>query len=459
MTAGASVMSKTLQFFHAARPLALAALTVAVVAALAVPRQADASAFQLKENSAKALGRAFAGATAAGDDTSVVVNNPAAMSMLKGTVFQADVTAINFSTEFSGGGHDAFGMPLTGGDGGDGGTTIPVPALFFATQVSDRWHLGVGFSAPFGFKTDWNRGWVGRYHGMKSDFQSLDATLSASFDVNDQFSLGVSAIAQKTSAELTSAINFSTVLASQNPALIALFPPQSADGSFRLKGDDWAYGWQIGALWKLTPNDRLAFNYRSKIDHTIEGSANYTVPQGVQQVLAMGGSQAFQHTDGKADFTTPAVSSLSYWHGAERFGFGIDLSLTQWDVFKELRIEYANPQQPDSIEAYNWRNSWFASVGGEYYASDKLTLRAGVAVDSTPTYEGTRSPRVPDSTRQWIALGLTYHTSDKFELSAGYAHIFVNHAHIQSTSPTGDVLTGNFKDAGNLLSLSATYSF
>ena len=48
-------------------------------------------------------------------------------------------------------------------------------------------------------------------NGVKSKFQSLDATLSASYDVTDTFALGVSAIAQRTSAELTSAVNINAV--------------------------------------------------------------------------------------------------------------------------------------------------------------------------------------------------------------------------------------------------------
>ena len=194
-----------------ARPLTLAALSLAIVGALVAPSNADASAFQLKENSAKAMGRAYAGSATAGGDVSVVVNNPAAMSDLKGTYLQADVTAINFSTKFSGTATDVMGRPIEGGNGGDGGTTLPVPALFFATQVSDRMHLGFGFSVPFGFQTEYDRNWKGRYGAVKSKFQSMDATLSASFDVTDNFSLGASVIAQKTSAELTSAINYNAV--------------------------------------------------------------------------------------------------------------------------------------------------------------------------------------------------------------------------------------------------------
>ena len=109
-------------FFHnttrrGARPLALAALGLAIAGALAAPQQARASAFQLKEDSAQAMGRAYAGSATAGGDVSVVANNPAAMSDLDGTYLQADITAINFGTQFHGTATDALGRPISGGNG------------------------------------------------------------------------------------------------------------------------------------------------------------------------------------------------------------------------------------------------------------------------------------------------------------------------------------------------------
>jgi len=468
----------------AARPLALAALGLAVAAGLALPTGARASAFQLKEDSAKAMGRAYAGSATAGGDASVVANNPAAMTDLHGTYFQADVTAVNFSAKFSGTAHDAMGNPIGGGNGGDAGTTLPVPDFFIATQVSDRWHVGFGVNVPFGFQTEYDHDWMGRYNALKTKLESFDATLSASFDVTDNFSLGASVIAQRTSAELSSAINYNAVglglvqqgvAAGQIPAQMApalaqqinaLVPPGS-DGYARMKGDDWSYGWQLGGYWKLTPQDRLALDYHSKISHKLSGTANFTMPDNVSYLLGtptvaalLGGATPFQRTRGSANLATPATASASYWHQAQRFGVGIDLAWTKWDEFKQLAVNYANPAQPATVERFNWHNTWFASIGGDYYVNDKLTLRGGLALDTTPTKADNRDPRVPDSTRKFVTVGIGYKANDHLELNASYAHIFVNKAHLDgSVSSTNDTLAGNFDDYGNLLSVSAQYRF
>ncbi|HEX7341884.1 MAG TPA: outer membrane protein transport protein [Rhodanobacteraceae bacterium] len=479
-------MSRTPLFSRAARPLVLTALAVALTGALALPQVAFASGFQLHEDDVQAMGRAYAGLTAAGHDCSVVANNPAAMGVLAGGCFQGDMTGINFSAKFSGSAHDALGRLISGGNGGDAGTTLPVPALYWAMQVGQKWHVGVGFTVPFGFQTKYDSDWVGRYNAIESKFQSLDVTLSASYDVTDNFTLGVSAIAQRTSAELSSAINYNMVgigmvqqgvaagliPPAQAPALMAQFGtvvPPGSDGLARIKGSDWAMGWQVGALWKLSPNDRLAVDYRSKINHTISGTANFTMPANVTALLsspsvapllAASGGVPFQHTTGTAGFTTPAVLDISYWHRAEHFGLGVELQRTQWSTFKQLRVNYANPAQPATVENFDWRNTWYAAVGGDWYVNNQLTLRAGLAVDGTPTHVATRDPRVPDSTRKLLALGVGYQFSNQLSLNASYAHIFVGKAHVDhSTDATGDSITGSYDDYGNLLGVSVQYTF
>ncbi|HKE48910.1 MAG TPA: outer membrane protein transport protein, partial [Rhodanobacteraceae bacterium] len=193
--------------FFRSRPIAplLAALPLALAAALS-GQNAHASAFQLKENSAEGLGRSFAGSAAAPGDCSVVANNPAAMSEFKGDCFQADVTVINFETKFHGSGEDFLGRPLTGGNGGDGGVTQPVPAIYYVHSM-DQWALGVSLTVPFGFKTEYNDDWVGRYEALKSDLQSPALTFAGSWKLSDEFSLGASFIAQRTKAELSQAID------------------------------------------------------------------------------------------------------------------------------------------------------------------------------------------------------------------------------------------------------------
>lgn len=432
---------------------ALATLPLALAAALA-GQEAQASAFQLKENSVQGLGRAFAGETSAPGDCAVVVNNPAAMSELgDGNCAQLDFNVISFETKFKGGGSDFLGRPLTGGNGGDGGVTKPVPATFFTHRLNQDWVVGAAIYAPFGFETDYNDAWVGRYEALKSKLQSIDLTFSASYRISDSFSVGASFIVQNTAAELTQAIDLGTILATPTGGALL---PQEADGFGSLKGNDWGYGWGLGALWKPTESDRLGINFHSQIDHTIDGDGKFKIPVNVQPLLA----PAFTNSGGKADFDTPWFVNASWWHTVnERLSIGANVGFTHWSSFKQLVVDYDNPAQPNSVSEFHWEDTWFYSVGGDYRLNDRWTLRAGVAFDETPTTDAHRTPRVPDGDRTWGSIGLGYQVNDQLKIDAAFLHIWVDDGKIDHQSATFSTLQGKFASKGNVFSVSGQYKF
>jgi len=112
-----------------------------------------------------------------------VVNNPAAMSDFSTSCIAGTLSAVIFSAQFHGGGADAFGSPLTGGNGGDGGTTLPVPAAYYIRPINDRIALGIGVSVPFGFQTEYDDRWVGRYQSVETKLQSPAVTFAGSWKV------------------------------------------------------------------------------------------------------------------------------------------------------------------------------------------------------------------------------------------------------------------------------------
>ncbi len=439
--------------------LALAALSLAVTGALVSP-PASASGFQISENTAKALGRAYAGREAAADDPSVVVNNPAAMAWLEGYQLEVVATAIDVNTRFHGSGTDAIGMPLSGGNGGNGGDVNGVPAIFFVMPIGDAWRIGFGLDAPFGLKTDYDAGWMGRYQALKSSVKSMDFTGSVSWKLNPQFSVGASIIAQKTTVDLSNAVDFGAILAAPPFGLAPTFLPQSADGTARIRGDNWKWGWQLGATWKPTPQDTIAVDYHSKINHHINGNAYFTVPQSVQFVFSQTGLPLFQDTGAHGAFATPAIASVSYWHQTQGpVSWGLELGWTGWSSFKSLAVTYDNPAQPPTNIPYNWRNTLFGSVGMDYKVNDQWTLRGGLAFDQTPTRDSTRDPRIPDGARRWIALGAGWTPMQNVEFDIGYAHLFVDDGNVNDVSATGDHLVGSFKNSGNLLGIQGTFKF
>ena len=453
----------------------LSVLALAIAGTFAAG-QAHAAAFQLKENSVKAQGRSMAGSASAYGDASVVVNNPAMMSTFERTTIQGDVTAIDLSFKFNGSGQAAAGtplqQPLRGSNGGEAGDLTPVPAASFILPLSDDFEyltLGAMISAPFGLKTEYENGWVGRYNALESDVKIVDLTLAASVELSDKFSVGLGLIYEHSDVTLSNAVDFGSGICRLNPRACvtpnptdAVFGPQKNDGIATVNGTDNSLGWLVGLSWRPVENVSIGYTHRSEIDHEVRGTGKFDVPGNVRAALNGAGASALYTNGGAgAKLTTPSVDTLSVtWYVNDQFSLMAEGSKTDWHSLKEIRIEFDNPAQPDAVEDYNWHDSWFYALGAEYKINDAFTLRGGIARDESPIAFQHRTPRMPDQDRNWYSVGLTWAPSENFELSAAYTMLKMNKdPEIAIASSSGSYLTGKYDASVNLYGISAQYKF
>ncbi len=455
---------------HTASNIArITALAVGIAGALAFG-QAHGAAFQLKENSAKGLGRAFAGSTSAEGDASVVATNPASMRLLDGRQFQADLSAISFSADFDkygarhvGATGPGTGAPVSGGNGGDAGMIAPVPAAYFHLPFgeNDNMHFGVSLTAPFGFKTEYDRDWVGRYHGVKTDLKAVDLGVAFSYDVNPYVSFGASVFVEHLTIELSNAIDFGTAIFAQPGGAQLGFRPGNADGFVTIEGDNNAVGYVLGGTFSPSEATNIALSYRSKVEHKVTGGkATFDVPTNAAAVLAVRAPGQFVDTSGKATLTLPASATLSVSHKVnERWTVMGDVSRTAWKPsFDSVTVDFAS-NQPDNVLVFGYKDTTFGSIGTEYKLSDTVTLRGGVAYDESPTSYAHRDVRVPDVTRKWLSFGLGWTPSENVEYNFGYTHLFTNEPAINIVSATGSTLQGKYKVGGDILAASMNYKF
>jgi long-chain fatty acid transport protein len=454
---------------HTASRLTFTALALGVAGILAAG-QADASGFQIRENSVKNLGRANAGTTVAWGDASVVLNNPAAMVNLKQTTVQADVTVIDLTADFKGSGTTALGAPagpLTGGNGGDPGdaTAVPAMAAVFPLHGSlEGMVLGASISAPFGLKTEYDPTWMGRYDAITSDVKIVDLTLSAGYAFTDRFSLGVGVIAQRADVTLSKAIDFGTALCAATNPLNCFNPaypfhPQKQDGSIEVSGADTDFGFVLGAQFKATDNLTFGYAHRTEIHHTLTGTADFTMPASVAATLGALHNHGYDDGPIWANLDTPATDTVSVlWNVHPGFRLLADAQLTGWSSLQSVDI-YRDGGAPVGNEAFDWKDSWFYSVGGEWDLSDAFTFRAGIGYDETPTHDDTRTPRLPDNNRTVYTAGLTWNVTPQLSVDAAYMRVQIDSPSVNTTSSSHSHLVGEFTGHADLVGVSAQYRF
>ncbi len=385
---------------------------------------ASASGFQLLEQNASGLGNAYAGSAAVAEDASTIFFNPAGLTALpQGKNLVLAGSAIKPSAKFSDSGLSRNGGGLIGatptdftstGTGGDAGSLAFVPAAYFAMSLDSKWTVGLGVNAPFGMKTEYQDGWMGRFQGIKSDLKTLNINPTVAYKASDTVSLGFGLDYQKIDATLTKAVNYSAIIAAA-PAPGGAVAAGTAgvtnggnvEGRQMLTGNDAAWGFNLGATFTLSERTRLGLAYRSAIKYQLSGTQTVTHPVVPGAGAAVAGANAvianYPNTLTQAatvdikmpdTFTTSVVQKLDdKW---EMLG---DLSWTGWSKIQEIRVNFTAPGSTPDVTTWKLKDTWRVAFGGTYRYTDAMKFRFGVAYDQSPVPDTYRTVRLPDADR------------------------------------------------------------
>ena len=431
-----------------------------------------ASAFALREQSASALGNAFAGGAAAAEDPSYMFFNPAALARQGATQFVAVATYVQPMTQLDvKDARTAAGVPIGGGNGGSDVTDDHlVPALYLVADLSrhgevvDNLKAGLAVTTPFGLETDYNPGWAGRYHALQSKLRAVNLNPTIASDLVDGLSVGVGLQAQHADAELSNAIDFGSIGAGL-PPLAPFARPTLQDGKVRVKGDDWSFGWTAGMLYEPFAGTRVGIAYRSNIRHELDGDARFRLDQAGIGAAVSRATGAFKDTSAEATLETPETVTVGLYQEIDaQWSVMADAAWTRWKCVDELRVRFGNPAQPDAVTDTDWKDTWFIAAGVTYRPADAWAIRAGFAYDESPVPSRTRTPRVPDNDRYWASVGASYRPADQVDFSLGYTHIFGTGASIDLTADgTGNRSKGSLSSdvdaSADLFALQLRWTF
>jgi long-chain fatty acid transport protein len=325
--------------------------------------------------------------------------------------------------------------------------------------------LGASVGAPFGLKTDYAPDWVGRYNALTSDVKTIDVTLAFSVKVSEHFSFGAGFIYERAEATLSKAIDFGSALCLQsgNPAncLNPAFPfhPQAADGNINVHGSDNGIGWLFGVQFKPTDKLSIGYAHRSEVDHDLQGTVDFTVPSAVQAGMGPAAA-AYSDGPGGAKLTIPTTDTLSVRYDfTNRFRLLADAQRTGWSSLRRVSIVRSSGASVGD-EPFNWKDTNFYSLGGEFDVNNQFTLRAGVAKDQSPTNDVTRTPRLPDNDRTNYAVGLTWHVSSALRIDAAYERITISTPTINNlVSSSASLLNGSFSGHADIYGVAMQYNF
>ena len=405
------------------------------IAFISAASQSVAGGFAINEQSVSSMGTAFAGRSSSADDASTVFGNPAGMARIKREQVSGGIALIHAKTDI-----DNTSGSARGSNDGDMVPFIGAPMGYYVKPLDDNWSFGLGLYVPFGLVTDYECSFQGRYHGDRSEVRVITLQPTLSYRVNEQLSIGFGPTINRIDGELTSAID--------NPV------PGASDGKVEIKGDDTALGYNVGVLFEITPQTRFGLTYHSKVDYRLKGDTTVSGPGFVI------GSSAGTY-DASLELTTPESVDVSVTHELNAdWTLYAGSTWTRWSRLEEIR---ANNKGVGGLLAGNlssisepqsWHDTWAHAVGAAYKLNPQWTLRAGLAVDQSPTNNTDRSPRIPTGDRTIVSLGTAWSPNDNVTIDLAYSYLMEDDAQIER-----DDYRATYKNTAHGLGAQVTYRF
>ncbi|MGR5528669.1 outer membrane protein transport protein [Vibrio alfacsensis] len=378
----------------------LLAVTVAMASS-----QAMAAGFQLNAQSATGVGRAFAGDAVIADNAAVMARNPAAMALFDKMELSLGFESITSMIEVKDAKYCGVGCqvapnmfpPQDIANTDDVGGTSIAPNIHLIVPVNDKFAWGVNAYSNFGTKTEFSDSYVAAEYGGLTDVKSFNFGVAGSYRLNEQWSFGAG-------LDLIYGQGTMKRIAGQGfPSLPEMGVKPGATLLNVDKADGFAVGFNVGTVFELNENNRFGLSYRYSPEFEAKDD------KGQKIVLPL-----------------PDMAEFSGYHKIEDTKFAVHYSIQYigWGAFDQ--IEFKNLKDSLLTGSYNkdyqWQDGWHYAIGGTYYLNNDWTLRAGYMYD-TSAQDQVTSISVPDSDRQWLSAGFTYHIDTKSNVDFGFTYL------------------------------------
>jgi len=369
-----------------------------ILAALAQAPSARAAGFHIFEQGSKAMGMAGA-FTAQADDPSALFHNVGGLAFLHQRQVSVGATLVTSHDEKFVGAAPGSG---TGANGSLSSLSEPLPHVYWIQPINDNWSFGLGLTAPFGLKTEWEDpdNFAGRYLSTKGAMRTLDLSPGVGVKLSDKFGVGFGLIARFSEVELG--------------RRVPSFDPASGRvvdvAAFSLESEvDQGLGWQAGLLHKYNDSFSWGFTYRSNVKIDYAGDARLRqITSGNPQLdeLIAASLPLDQALRAETAIEFPDTASLGLLVAVSRNSrVELDVNWAGWSTFDTLTLQLPDFPALSSSQVENWKDVFQYRLGLRSGRAGGSEWRCGVVVDESPQPDAAVSPLLPDADRTGYTAG------------------------------------------------------
>ena len=266
--------------------------------------------------------------------------------------------------------------------------------------------LALGVYVPAGLGAEWPGSDLTPFSGgkafeWKSEIGVVAISPTIAYQVNDKFSIGLSANIYYAMFDLSKP-NMADLNQDGKPET----PVQYSEESTGL-----GYGITLGLKYDVTKQLSVAASFRTSTSVSMDGTADIDVP-GMGNIL---------NSDFTRDVTWPMwISGGLAYKVNECLTIAFDGQYSNWAELDQMVADY--DKLPDGVFKLDWQDAVQIRLGGEYMVSPKTALRLGYYYDPAPAPDETLNILFPSSTNHVLTAGLG-HSFGKYSINAAVEYL------------------------------------
>lgn len=318
---------------------------------------------------------------------------------------------------------------------------LSTPLAFHASfKIYDNLQAGVSFFTPYGSSINWTDNWPGAVLSQKVDLATYTIQPTLSWKITPRLSVGAGLMLTWGSVDLNKGLVSSSSLDRLLTVLQATGASQAMglDPSYRfgsttpasvnLKGtSDVAVGVNVGAMFDVSDRVTVGASFRSKMMMKVKaGEATVDYANEVARAILEGDLNIINSANFAAEMPCPYVLNFGgSYRPTSRLTLALDAQLTGWHAYRHLDIDFLAEQLTpyDQHLTKNYSNAWAVKAGAQYALTQRLDLRAGMMIDTTPVSTLHYNPETPGMTKIEPAVGFSFRPIGNLSIDVAFMYV------------------------------------
>lgn len=299
-----------------------------------------------------------------------------------------------------------------------------------AFRILDKFYGGITFYTPYGSAINWGDHWPGAVLNQRVDIKMFTIQPTLSYRLLPNLSVGAGLMVAWGSVNLDKGLvegsSLNKIMGAMGMPPEAMYSPGSTPASVNLTGSSkLAVGYNVGALWDITPRWSLGASFRSKMTMTVEKGDAAVRYSGAAESLLTPVFDNLNRTNFRASLPCPYVFTAGIaYRPIDNLVIAFDAQLNGWGTYKFLDIEFENLADFNQHLEKDYRNAMTYHLGAQWGVTRRLDLRAGLMVDTSPCNTELYNPETPGQTRIEPSVGFSFRPIDN--LSIDFAFMYVH---------------------------------